>query len=1000
MSPKLFEITFDSTSALPLTLTRSGLLTETYTYNLDGTMATAADGLSQVTTLGSWYRGIPLAVGFADSTGVSATVDAAGNITSVTNEMGFTTSYTHDAMGRITQITHPTGDAVAWAPTTISMVPVASAEYGIPAGHWRQTISTGAARKVTYFDGLWRPRLTHEYDNTSPGTATATSRFSVQDYDADGQLSFKGYPVSTLASVSASSTGVWTEYDVLGRPTSATQDSEFLTPLVTLTEYLTGFQVRTTNPRGQQTTLAYQTFEQPTTDFPVSIAMPMTQLTTITRTLQGEPTAITRSGTWAGGAQSLARSYVYDAHRRLCKTIEPETGATVVQYDNASNVVWSAAGLALPSTLDSSCTGDRTTAHGSGRRVDRTYDTRNRLLTLAFPDDNGDQTWTYTADGLPASVTTLNAGGATSVVNTYAYDKRRNLTGETVGITGWYTWALSYGYNANGHLATLGYPTGLNIAYAPNALGQPTQAGAYATGVEYFPNGAIKTFTYGNGVVHTMAQNGRQLPLSSTSSGGVLQHVYSYDENGNVLAIEDGLNADRDRAMQYDTLDRLIRAESVSFGGSGVHTFTYDVLDNLRSWRLSGGKDFASYNYDASNRLTSISDTLSTTLHTFTYDVQGNLATKDGVTHTFDYGNRLRSTGGETYTYDAHGRRNYVLRSGGGQELWHYSREGKMLFSFKGPTGQTTHENVYLGGSLVATIDHNWPSNTVIATKYQHTDALGTPVVVTDTLGAVLERIVYDPYGGAIGGTRSGIGFTGHVEDTGTALIYMQQRYYDPIVGKFLSADPINTNPNNGKMFNRYNYANNNPITFVDPDGRCARVTGSRICGNSVAIAMLATTAAQPQEITPAMVKHVGESQGAETEGRQSRQIADDANAAGQIAQIAGDSRAIKAFNSIDSIQVDSSDWSVGTYAGMVLSDASAVAYAEFPGQITFSSRRYFPLDRHIRVGKVIHEMLHLDVSYHESAVKEFNEGCVGWGCPFEGTVEGHKNKLMQHFRP
>ena len=149
-----------------------------------------------------------------------------------------------------------------------------------------------------------------------------------------------------------------------------------------------------------------------------------------------------------------------------------------------------------------------------------------------------------------------------------------------------------------------------------------------------------------------------------------------------------------------------------------------------------------------------------------------------------------------------------------------------MLFSFKGPTGQTTHENVYLGGSLVATIDHNWPSNTVIATKYQHTDALGTPVVVTNTMGAVLERIVYDPYGGAIGGTRGGIGYTGHVEDAGTDLIYMQQRYYDPEVGRFLSkdAEPVRTSV--ADNFNRYFYANNNPFRFIDPDGRDVRITG------------------------------------------------------------------------------------------------------------------------------------------------------------------------------
>src|SRR3546814_15723346 len=74
-------------------------------------------------------------------------------------------------------------------------------------------------------------------------------------------------------------------------------------------------------------------------------------------------------------------------------------------------------------------------------------------------------------------------------------------------VTGVQTCALpiwvGYGYDALGHLSRHTYPKGLAIDYAPNALGQPTQAGNYATGVEYSPNGAIERFTYGTGIVHT-----------------------------------------------------------------------------------------------------------------------------------------------------------------------------------------------------------------------------------------------------------------------------------------------------------------------------------------------------------------------------------------------------------------------------------------------------------------------------------------------------------------
>jgi len=51
----------------------------------------------------------------------------------------------------------------------------------------------------------------------------------------------------------------------------------------------------------------------------------------------------------------------------------------------------------------------------------------------------------------------------------------------------------------------------------------------------------------------------------------------------------------------------------------------------------------------------------------------------------------------------------------------------------------------------------------------------------------------------------------------------MQQRYYDPIAGRFLSVDPVTTDANTGSSFNRYVYGNNNPYKFKDPDGRFAQ---------------------------------------------------------------------------------------------------------------------------------------------------------------------------------
>ena len=65
-----------------------------------------------------------------------------------------------------------------------------------------------------------------------------------------------------------------------------------------------------------------------------------------------------------------------------------------------------------------------------------------------------------------------------------------------------------------------------------------------------------------------------------------------------------------------------------------------------------------------------------------------------------------------------------------------------------------------------------------------------------------------------------GIGYAGHVNDISTGLSYQQQRYYDPLLGRFITPDPVVTNLNSGGNFNRYWYANNSPYRYRDPDGR------------------------------------------------------------------------------------------------------------------------------------------------------------------------------------
>lgn len=125
--------------------------------------------------------------------------------------------------------------------------------------------------------------------------------------------------------------------------------------------------------------------------------------------------------------------------------------------------------------------------------------------------------------------------------------------------------------------------------------------------------------------------------------------------------------------------------------------------------------------------------------------------------------------------------------------------------------------------------------------EYFHTDALGTPVAITDQDGNVLQRSEYEPYGKLLNRpVTDGPGYTGHVTDAATGLSYMQQRYYDPGIGRFLSVDPVTADGSNGNNFNRYWYAGDNPYKFKDPDGRMFGLDDAAgiVIGAAVGVAM------------------------------------------------------------------------------------------------------------------------------------------------------------------
>jgi RHS repeat-associated protein len=111
----------------------------------------------------------------------------------------------------------------------------------------------------------------------------------------------------------------------------------------------------------------------------------------------------------------------------------------------------------------------------------------------------------------------------------------------------------------------------------------------------------------------------------------------------------------------------------------------------------------------------------------------------------------------------------------------------------------------------------------VLATEtvtYYYGNPQGTPLATADAAGNILSTSDYRPYGvQALGAAEPGPGYTGHINDPGAGLVYMQARYYDPVVGRFLSADPLGPSGGNVFGFSRYAYASGNPISNTDPSG-------------------------------------------------------------------------------------------------------------------------------------------------------------------------------------
>ena len=586
---------------------------------------------------------------------------------------------------------------------------IASPAFGLPANHWERTVTVGTKTTRQYFDALYRPVLTEEFDANNPST---TSTYVTAQFDHAGRTIFQSYPVRSVASYNTTVPGVSTSYDALGRVTLVSQSSE-VGDLGTLTEYLPGFKKRVTNARGKATTFEYLAFGEPSEAWPNKITLPENVVIAIDRDHLGRLLSIKRTGSGSNGTVvSSERTYLRDELGRACAVQEPERGTAYTHYASDGTVDWTAT---LPGGAQYCDTNFYASVPESAKTYS-SYDARKRLTGVSFPDGTPGTALTYYDDG---AVKTASSDGT---LWEFAYNKRRLLTQEKLTV-GAKVYTLDYCFDANANASSMTYPDGLQIDYAPNALGQPSQVGRFATGLQYSASGALTNFNYGNTLTHTMTQNTRLLPgrVQVRNAGGtasILDTTLTFDANGNVLGLTDGVLAtNQTRVMTYDGLDRLKTVSSNASSIFGNASYSYDGLDNLTSLTVNAGAKARSYTYNynqATQRLTDITNANSgQTAFNLGYDERGNVTSRSGVGSVsvgfvFDRAERIRQFNSsavgasENYTYDAKGRRalitkvsdaskkRYQLYSGSGQLVWEEDSDG------------VKKRHVYLGGTLLA----------------------------------------------------------------------------------------------------------------------------------------------------------------------------------------------------------------------------------------------------------------------------------------------------------
>ncbi|WP_457459620.1 LamG-like jellyroll fold domain-containing protein [Streptomyces sp. TE5632] len=780
-------------------------------YNTFGEVTEASDPLGNVTVTAYDAEGQETSTRLPDytppgsTTPITATAwneyNKLGQVTAEVDPLGNRTTYTYTQLGDVASVTEPGGGKSTFTYDT--------------NGDLLSATRPNGARQESTWDYLGR-ELTSTDIVRQPAQRAYTA---INEYDAPGgELSRSVSPAGVSESY---------KYDALGEVTEVTDGAGQVSRF---TYNMDGEVLTATDPDGTSTKNTYDGYGQliATSDLDKTGAVLRTSRADYDRA--GNPVSVT-------DYRGHTTTFTVDATGLVTKAVQPvsatESITTTFGYDAAGN---------------------RTRfTDGRGNPFVTTYNTWGLPESLIEPStpahpDPADRTFTtvYDAGGRPEE---LRSPGGVVIANEYDAKSRltrqagRGAEAETVDHT--------YAYDSDDRVtAVAGTDTDLNtFAYDDRGLLLSTSGPSGTSSFTYDGDGAMTSRKDASGTsTYGYDSAGRLKTVDDGATGSKM--TYSYDVNSKVTQIDHGTGK-AGRTFSYDALERMTSDKLTSPTGKVLSSFTYgwDDNDNLTSKVTAGvaGASANTYTYDWADRLTSWNNGMTT--EAYGYDASGNRTRVAGDTYTYDARNRLTSDGHNTYTYTSRGTLRTITDEGGtqtplradafnrviseGERRYAYDGLDRVLnardetgaevfaFEYSGAGNDVAFDGVAsysrnVDGSLVGVRNG---SSSVLALTDIHDDVVAQ---FTESGEALTGSTSYTPFGKVAlsAGMQGNLGYQSGWTDPATAKVNMAARWYSPQTGQFNSRDTVGNNPLPASVnANRYAYANQNPMTGVDPTG-------------------------------------------------------------------------------------------------------------------------------------------------------------------------------------